>query len=125
MGGAESVHQNHEHHKNISKKVGKTYEEDGVVVLSDTELKHLWEHYDENKNNLLDKHELELVVADMIEHTITKKEERDEIKKKINEKGDFVGDLFKQLDADNDGVVNFKDFCSSYHKILNHYLSNH
>jgi len=37
-----------------------------VIVLSDEELKHLWSHYDDNKNNLLDLHELHLLVADLV-----------------------------------------------------------
>jgi len=125
MGGAESVHQHHHHHKNIKGKVMKTYEEDGVIVLSDEELKHIWEHYDDNKNNLLDEHELENVVKDLIEHTITDANERAKIRAQIDSKGPFIPNLHKQLDADGDGKVNFDDFCKSYHKIMNHYLENH
>jgi len=125
MGGAESVHQHHHHHKNIKENITKTYTEDGVVVLSDEELQHLWEHYDANKNNLLDLHELHLLVSDMVEHTITDATEREEVKAKINANGDFVDALFKQLDLNADGVVVFDEFKQAYHKILDHYLENH
>jgi len=123
MGGAESAHKNHHHHKKISSKVSQTYEEDGVVVLSDEELKHIWEHYDTNKNNLLDEHELEAVINDLVEHTIKDQAERENIRKKLNQK--FVHDLWVELDHDKDGCVNFSDFDKSYHKILNKYLSSH
>jgi Ca2+-binding EF-hand superfamily protein len=96
-----------------------------VIVLSDDELKHLWEHYDANKNNLLDLHELHLLVGDLIEHTIEKPEERQAVKDKINANGDFVDALFKQLDLNSDGVVEFHEFTAAYHKILESYLKNH
>jgi len=118
MGGAESSHKHHHHHKNIKEKVGKTYEDEGTVVLSDEELKHLWEHYDDNKNDLLDEHELEALVKDLVEHTIKDPVERERVTKKLDSEGPFVPRLHKQLDHDNDGKVNFHDFCKSYHKIM-------
>jgi len=125
MGGAESAHQHHHHHKAIKGKIGATYEEDGVIVLSDDELKHLWEHYDDNHNDLLDEHELEALVRDMVEHTIKDPVERERIRAQLDSKGPFVPDLHKKLDHDGDGKVNFHDFCKSYHKIMEHYLANH
>jgi Ca2+-binding EF-hand superfamily protein len=125
MGGAQSAHAHHHHHKAISSRIKKTYAEDGVIVLSDEELKHLWSHYDDNKNNLLDLHELHLLVADLVEHTIEDPAERDTVKSKINENGDFVDALFKQLDLNGDGVVEFHEFTKAYHKVLEHYLANH
>jgi len=125
MGGAQSAHQHHHHHKNIKGKIGATYEEDGVIVLSDDELKHLWEHYDDNKNDLLDEYELENMVKDLVEHTITDPVEREKIRKQIDANGPFVPTLHKQLDHDKDGKVNFADFVKSYHHIMNHYLKNH
>jgi len=106
-------------------RIKKTYAEDGVIVLSDEELKHLWSHYEDNKNNLLDLHELHLLVADLVEHTIEDPAERDTVKSKINENGDFVDALFKQLDLNGDGVVEFHEFTKAYHKVLEHYLANH
>jgi len=125
MGGAQSAHQHHHHHKNIRKVVKKTYEEDGVIVLSDEELKHLWEHYDGNKNNLLDLHEIEALVNDLIEHTVEDPKERETVKTKINANGNFAEALFKKLDLNGDGVVEFHEFAKAYHEILNHYLANH
>jgi len=125
MGGAQSAHQHHHHHKSIKSKIGKTYEEDGIIVLGDEELQHLWSHYDDNKNNLLDLHELHLLVADLIEHTIESPEERVRVKEAINSDGDFVDALFKQLDLNGDGIVEFHEFKAAYHKILEHYLKSH
>jgi len=125
MGGAESSHQHHHHHKNIKGKIAQSYSEDGVVVLSDEELKHMWEHYDDNKNGLLDEYELENMIKDLIDHTITDPKEKENIRKQIDAKGPFVPNLHKKLDHDNDGKVTFNDFVKSYHKILNHYLENH
>jgi len=125
MGGAESAHKSHHHHKNISSKVSKTYNEDGVIVLSDEELKHLWSHYDDNKNDLLDEYELKAMINDLIEHTVTDPKERAAIKKTIDSKGDFVHQLWLELDHDKDGKVTFSDFDKSYHKILNKYLESH
>jgi len=125
MGGAESVHQHHHHHKTIKSNISKTYTEDGVVVFSDEELQHLWTHYDDNKNDQLDLHELHLLVADLIEHTITDATERAEVKAKINANGDFVDALFKQLDLNGDGVIVEAEFKEAYHKIMDHYLANH
>jgi len=125
MGGAESAHQHHHHHKKISGVIKKTYEEDGVVVLSDEELHHLWLHYDDNKNDRLDQHELDAMIGDLIEHSIKDPKERAEVKAKINAQGDFTTNLMKELDHDNDGIVTFPDFCKSYHKIMEKYLASH
>jgi len=70
-------------------------------------------------------HELHLLVADLVEHTIEDPAERDTVKSKINENGDFVDALFKQLDLNGDGVVEFHEFTKAYHKVLEHYLANH
>jgi len=125
MGGVESTHNNHHHHKNIKNKIGKTYEEDGVVILSDEELHHMWSHYDANKNDKLDLHELELMITDLIEHTITDAKERASIKAQINSKGNFAANLMAQLDHDKDGIVTFPDFDKSYHKIMQEFLNSH
>jgi len=124
MGGAQSTHKHHHHHQNITSKIGSSYNEDGVIVLSDEELQHMWVHYDENKNNLLDEHEIHLMVDDLIEHTITDSEERKEIRAKLDNNGNFVHGLMEMLDKDKDGVINFNDFKNGYHEILNHYLEN-
>jgi len=79
----------------------------------------------DNKNNLLDEYELENVVKDLVEHTITDPNEREKIRSQLDGKGPFVKTLHKQLDHDGDGKVNFTDFTKSYHKIMNHYLENH
>jgi len=125
MGGAESVHQHHHHHKNVRAKIQTSYNEDGVIVLSDEELHHLWEHYDGNKNDLLDRHELELLVADLVEHTVTDAGERQQIRSQIDTNGNFVDGLFAKLDLNGDGVIVFDEFKNAYHHILNHYLENH
>jgi len=125
MGAVESTHNSHHHHKSIKGKIGKTYEEDGVVVLSDEELHHTWQHYDENKNDRLDEHELDAMIKDLIEHTITNEVERNKVKASINSKGDFVKSLMIQLDHDKDGIVTFPDFVKSYHKIMEQYLKSH
>jgi len=96
-----------------------------VIVLSDEELKHLWEHYDDNKNGLLDLHELELLVSDLVDHTIEDKAEQEAVKGKLNANGNFVEAVFKQLDINGDGVVEFHEFTKAYHEILNSYLKNH
>jgi len=85
----------------------------------------MWVHYDENKNNLLDEHEIHAMVDDLIEHTITDVEERKEIRAKLDTNGNFVHALMELLDKDKDGVINFSDFKNGYHEILNHYLENH
>jgi len=125
MGSANSHHKGHNHHKTISSSVSKSYNEDGVVVLSDEELKHLWDHYDSNKNQLLDDHEVKLLVEDLISHTISDLNEQKSVLTSIAGNADFYPKLMKDLDHDKDGCVTYNDFTKAYHKILENYLASH
>jgi len=119
MGAAESSHTGHSHHKAIKGKVLKTFEEDGVIVLSDEELHHLWQHYDDNKNDLLDKSELELMITDLISHTVEDKTERENLLKHItqHDSGNIVDVVYAKL-VNKDGVVTFADFVKTYHVVI-------
>ena len=107
-------------------KIKTTYKENGVFVLSDEELKHLWSQYDENHNDLLDLDELEKMVADLLDHTIEDKSKRAAVKAELdgNSNGDFVKDIWEKM-KNKDGVVRFEDFDKSYHQILKHFLDRH
>ena len=107
-------------------KIKTTYKENGVIVLSDEELKHLWSQYDENHNDLLDLDELEKMVADLLGHTIEDKSKRAAVKAELdgNSNGDFVKDIWEKM-KNKDGVVKFEDFDKSYHQILKHFLERH
>jgi len=107
-------------------KIKTTYKENGVIVLSDEELKHLWSQYDENHNDLLDLDELEKMVADLLDHTIEDKSKRAAVKAELdgNSNGDFVKDIWEKM-KNKDGVVKFEDFDKSYHQILKHFLDRH
>ena len=127
MGAIESEHASHDHHKKISGKIKSTYKEGGVIILSDEELKHMWSHYDENHNDLLDLDELEKMVADLLTHTIEDETLRNKVKDELNKNskdGDFVKDIFNKM-KNKDGVVKFEDFDKSYHHILKHFMERH
>jgi hypothetical protein len=97
MGATNSHHASHHHHKKISGKIGKAYEEDGSIELSDEEIKHIWDHYDTNHNGLLEEHEVEALVKDLLEHTIPDPKDRQETWETINKPEPFVPHLMKQL----------------------------
>ena len=123
MGAIESEHASHDHHKKISGKIKSTYKEGGVIILSDEELKHMWSHYDENHNDLLDLDELEKMVADLLTHTIEDETLRNKVKDDLNKNskdGDFVKDIFNKM-KNKDGVVRY---VAKYREQLNEFRNN-
>jgi Ca2+-binding EF-hand superfamily protein len=124
MGAVGSHHSAHKHHQKISTKLGTVYSNEGVIELNDEEIRHLWDHYDANHNGILEHHELEQMVKDMIEHTITDPKEREAVWNTLNKDEPFIPHVLKQMENDK-GEVNLEDFEKNYHKIFHSYMDKH
>ncbi|KAL6072621.1 hypothetical protein QOT17_005445 [Balamuthia mandrillaris] len=105
--------------KNASKLMFKAM--DGELELNDKVLKKLWDRYDKNKDDQLDKEETQMFWKELkgaaeewdgkYKYKVTLIENKAKVQS-LNEKVSDAGVMFDTIDTNKDGIIDYSEFCA-------------